>query len=150
MRSDLDPQVLTHSVIFAVALVALLVGHQLGDHVVQTDRQAVNKSAAGRAGITALLRHLLGYHLTAAVVLVGTATVLGLPLSVAGVAAGIAFSAATHGFLDRRWPVRKLLQATGSPAFADLTSPVCGMYVADQALHQGALLVSALLVAALS
>lgn len=150
MASTLDPQVLTRSVVFAVALVALLVGHQLGDHVFQTDRQANDKASAGRAGAAALARHLFGYHLTAAVVLVGTAAVLGLPLGVGGVAAGIAFSAATHGFLDRRWPVRKLLRATGSAGFAELTTPVCGMYVADQALHQGALLVSALLVAGLS
>ncbi len=150
MASDVDPDVLYRSVIFAVALVALLVGHQLGDHVFQTDRQALNKASAGRAGAAALARHLLGYHLTAAVVLVGTAAVLGLPLSVAGVTAGLAFSVATHGFLDRRWPVRALLRATGSAGFAEVTTPVCGMYVADQALHQGALLVSALLVAGLS
>ncbi|MFC7484334.1 DUF3307 domain-containing protein [Luedemannella flava] len=134
---------------FAVALVALLVGHQLGDHVFQTDSQANEKASAGRAGAVALARHLFGYHLTATVVLVGTAAVLGLPLSVAGVAA------------EWRSPPRRtasstgagrcaLLRATGSAGFAELTTPVCGMYAADQALHQGALLVSALLVAGLA
>ncbi|MFF4648101.1 hypothetical protein [Streptomyces sp. NPDC001389] len=41
---------------------------------------------------------------------------LPLPLSVTGLAAGLAWSAATHAVLDRRWPVRWLLQRTGSPA----------------------------------
>jgi hypothetical protein len=62
-------------------------------------------------------------------------------------AAGFAWSAATHAVLDRRWPVRWLLQHTGSPDFAELrTAGLNGMYLADQALHSGALLVSALLI----
>lgn len=140
---------LTRSVVFAVALVALLVGHSLGDHIAQTDRQALRKAERGAAGWRALAGHLLGYHATAAAVLLLTAAALRLPLSPLGVAAGLAFSAATHGLLDRRWPVRAVLRATRSPQFAETTSPVCGMYVADQALHQLALLVTALLVAAL-
>ncbi|MCC9312066.1 hypothetical protein LN042_34260 [Kitasatospora sp. RB6PN24] len=40
-----------------------------------------------------------------------------------------------------------LLQRTGSPDFAELrTAGLNGMYLADQALHSGALLVSALLI----
>ena len=81
--------------------------------------------------------------------LLGTAAVLRLPLSTTGVIAAIAFSAVTHGLLDLRWPVRALLRATGSPRFAEATTPVCGMYAADQALHRLALLVSALFIAIL-
>ena len=136
------------SVVFAVVLVALLVGHAVGDHVAQTDRQAVGKSEPGPAGWRALAAHLLGYHLTVAAVLLLTAAALRLPLSPPWVVAGLVFSAATHGLLDRRWPVRALLRATHSPGFAEATTPVCGMYVADQALHQLALLVTALMIAA--
>jgi hypothetical protein len=142
-------ETLTRSVVFAVALGALFVGHSLGDHIAQTDRQAARKSAPGAAGWRALAAHLLGYHLTVAAVLLLTAVALRLPLSPLGVAAGLAFSAATHGLLDRRWPVRAVLRATRSPEFAETTTPVCGMYVADQALHHFALLVTALLIAAL-
>jgi hypothetical protein len=149
MSHVLDPEVATRCVVFAVALTALLVGHALGDHVAQTDRQADGKAGHGRAAAVALAGHLIGYHATAGAVLVTTALVLGLPLSVSGVVAGLGFSAATHGLLDRRWPVRAILRATGSPRFAEMSTPVCGMYVADQALHQGALLVAALLVARL-
>ncbi|MET7419585.1 DUF3307 domain-containing protein [Dactylosporangium sp. NPDC005555] len=140
---------LTRSVVFVVALAALLVGHSLGDHVAQTDRQAAHKSAPGGAGWRALAGHLLTYHLMVTAALLLTCAALRLPLSATGVTAGIAFSAVTHGLLDRRWPVRAVLRATGSPQFADTTSPVCGMYVADQALHQASLLVAALLIAGL-
>ena len=141
--------VTTRPVVFLVALAALLVAHQLGDHVLQTDRQAGEKAGQGAAAVRAMLGHLFTYHAAAAVVLVGTFAVLDLPLAVVGVVAGLSFSALTHGLLDRRWPVRALLVRTGAPRFAESTAPVCGMYAADQALHQFALLVSALLIAVL-
>ena len=149
MPDALDPRDLTRCLVFLVALAALVIGHQLGDHVVQTDHQAGGKTAPGAAGLRAMAGHLLGYHVTLGVALVGTTTLLGLPLSLPGVAAGLTFSAITHGMLDRRWPVRAILRAVGSERFAEATTPICGMYLADQALHYGALLVSALLVASL-
>ena len=141
--------VTTRPLVFVVALAALLVAHQLGDHVLQTDTQAGEKAGQGAAAVRAMLGHLATYHAAAAVVLVGTFAVLDLPLTVVGVVAGLSFSALTHGLLDRRWPVRALLVRTGAPRFAESTAPVCGMYAADQALHQFALLVSALLIAVL-
>lgn len=149
MTEALDPAVVARQVTFAVSLLALVIGHQVGDHVLQTDHQAAAKSTAGWSGARAMLGHLVNYHLTVAVVLVGTAYPLQLPLSPVGVAAGLGFSAVTHALLDRRWPVRLVLRGTGSPAFAEQASPVCGMYVADQALHWLSLLGSALLIACL-
>ncbi|WP_433047215.1 DUF3307 domain-containing protein [Dactylosporangium sp. CS-033363] len=140
---------LTRSVVFAVALLALFVGHNLGDHVTQTDRQAGLKAGRGATAWRAMAGHLVGYHVTVSVILIGTALALRLPLSPLGVVAGLAFSAVTHGLLDRRWPVRAVLKATRSPQFAEAQSPVCGMYVADQSLHHLCLLVSALMIAAL-
>ncbi|MGE5829005.1 MAG: DUF3307 domain-containing protein [Micromonosporaceae bacterium] len=141
----LPPEVLSRAVVFVVALLVLLVAHQVGDHVLQTDRQALGKATRWRA----LAGHLASYHLTAAALLVGTDALLRLPISGRGLAAGLAFSVITHAVLDRRWPVRAILRATGSPQFAEATTPVNGLYVADQALHQLALLVSALLIATL-
>jgi hypothetical protein len=147
----LDPETLSRSAVFAVSLVALLVAHQIGDHVVQTDRQAAHKAAPEQVGrlaaVKAMAGHLVGYHATALVVLVGTAVMLRLPLSTAGVVLAMTFSAVTHGLLDLRWPVRALLRAAGAPRFAEATTPVCGVYAADQALHRLALLISALLLA---
>jgi hypothetical protein len=149
MARSFDPTTLSRAVVFVVALVVLLVSHQLGDHVLQTDHQAAGKAGTGWAARWAMLGHLAGYHGGALLLLGVTFTVLGLPLTVLGVAAGLTFSALTHAALDRRWPVTALLRLLRSPRFAETTSPVCGAYAADQALHQGALLVSALLIATL-
>src|SRR5215218_2914906 len=102
---------LSRSVVFVVVL---LVGHSLGDHVAQTDRQATHKADPGAAGWRALAGHLLAYHVTITAALLLTCAALRLPLSPAGVVAGVAFSAVTHGLLDRRWPVRAVLRATRS------------------------------------
>ncbi|GAA0809823.1 DUF3307 domain-containing protein [Spirilliplanes yamanashiensis] len=149
MTESLDAADLARQVTFVVTLLALLVGHQVGDHVLQSDRQAAEKCGPGRAALRAMAGHLLAYHLAVGAVLAVVAFVLHLPLSVPGVVAGLAFSAVTHGLLDRRHLVRVVLQRTGSPRFAEQTTPVCGMYVADQALHWLCLLISALLIATL-
>ncbi|MFH9353995.1 hypothetical protein [Kitasatospora sp. NPDC017646] len=143
---------------FGSTWAVLAVGHNVADHVFgQSDHQATNKGAptvedvaAGvnpRRGWAACLAHVGQYHLVMGALLALVWLFIPLPLSVTGLAAGFAWSAATHALLDRRWPVRWLLQRTGSPAFAELrTAGLNGMYLADQALHSGALLVSALLI----
>ena len=149
MTRSLDPATLTRGAVFVVALVVLLVAHQIGDHVVQTDHQAAGKAGTGTAAARAMAGHLIGYHAVAAALVVGTFALLGLPLTVAGIVAGLGFSALTHAVLDRRVAVRALLRSLGSPRFAETTTPVCGLYAADQALHHLALLISALLIALL-
>jgi Protein of unknown function (DUF3307) len=134
---------------FVITLLALIVGHQLGDHVMQTDNQATHKAGRGRAAVRAMAGHLLAYHVSVGAVLALTAWVLQLRLTLTGIVAGLLFSVITHAILDRRAIVRLVLQRTGSRNFADQTSPVCGMYVADQALHWLCLLISALLMARL-
>lgn len=143
---------------FGAVWAVLAVGHNLADHVFgQSDHQAANKGAPSatdvadgvspRKGWAACLSHVAQYHLVMAVMLAMLWAVLPLQMSWAGLAAGLAVSVVTHAFFDRRWPVRWLLQHTGSPDFAELKAAgMNGMYLADQALHQTALLVSALLI----
>lgn len=143
---------------FAVMLPVLIVSHDLADHVIgQTDHQAARKGAptpeavAGgadpHAGWGANLAHVGQYHLAVGAFLALVWAVLPLPLTWTGLAAGLAFSAVTHAFLDRRWPVRRLLRLVRSAGFADLRSNgMNGMYLTDQALHRTALVVSALLI----
>jgi hypothetical protein len=124
----------------------LLAGHLLGDWVVQTDWQAATKAwtlgdyRAGRRYWTSIMAnqaHCLTYHLTMAFIVVPfwhtRATV-----------AAFVISWVSHGFIDRRWPVRWLLRNTGSPAFAE---QLWGVIAADQALH---LFILALIAAAAS
>lgn len=93
-----------------------------------------------------LAGHVAGYHAAAAVMLAVADQALGLGLRPGRVAAGLAVSAATHGFLDRRWPVRWINQRTRSPGFAEMTVPLNGPYLTDQALHYGCLWLAALII----
>lgn len=134
---------------FAAVLGTLLVAHNVADHVAQTDHQAAGKAAAEAAEwVPALAGHVGSYQLTQAAALAAVLPASGLRPSWRGLLAGSLFSAATHAFLDRRWPVRWILQRTRSPKFAELQAPINGPYVADQALHHGCLFVSALLISA--
>jgi hypothetical protein len=112
---------------------------------VQTDKIADDKAGPGWAGWWAILKHLAGYHAAIVAALAGL-WLIDVPLTWSGVAAGLGFSAVTHGLLDRRWPVRWILEKTGSARFAAMTTPICGAYQADQSLHVACLFVSALLV----
>jgi hypothetical protein len=135
---------------FAVLAVTLYAAHQLADHVLgQTDDQAAHKADPGLSGWRHIAGHVGAYHLVMAVMVAIAAVALNLPVTAAGLVAGFAFSAITHAFLDRRWPVRWLLEHTGAADFADRQSPICGMYLADQSLHYACLWISALLMARL-
>jgi hypothetical protein len=135
--------------LIAAAFVALYASHMLADHIVQTDRQA-NGKTADKYWVLPMAGHLTGYLATQALALAAL-QVVGVGLSAPAVVAGLAFSVATHGLIDRRWPVRWLLEHTGSAPFAQLAGHgLNGMYLADQSLHVGCLFVSALLAGGLS
>jgi hypothetical protein len=99
----------------------LLAGHLIGDWVVQTDRQAADKTTSWHANQA----HMLTYHLTlvAFVLPVWHNRWLLLALTVSWL---------THSLIDRRWPVHRLMHATGSHGFAEQT---WGVIAVDQALH---------------
>ena len=137
------------AITFAAAAATLHAAHQLGDHIFQTDGNDNHKAGPGRDAWRHLLAHVGTYHLTALAMLLIATTALDLPISVTGMTAGLGFSALTHALLDRRWPVRWVLEHTGAAELAARQTPICGMYLADQALHHGCLWVSALLIACL-
>lgn len=152
---------LTTLVTFGASWPVLYVGHNLADHVTgQSDWQAANKVAPKPEEITAgakphrgwlaNLAHILQYHLTLIVLGFLAWWVLPLHWSPFGVITALTWSAGTHALLDRRWPVRWLLDHLGKKRFARRESGgVNGMYIADQALHSLALGVSAVLLAVL-
>ena len=140
---------LTALATFAATLPLLLVAHNLADHVTgQTHAQALTKAAPGRAGWAANLRHVAAYHVTLATLTALAWWLLPLHYTPLGAILAAAWSAGTHALLDRRWPVRWILTHTRKQGFADLNSGgLNGMYLADQALHHAALLISALMLA---
>lgn len=132
--------------LFAAGLATLYAAHQVADHVFgQTDEVANNKVKPGKAGWSAIVQHVLSYHLVVYFMLMITVVVLNVPVSLLGFFLCLAFSTASHAIIDRRWPVQFILEKTGSPKFAQMTTPLNGMYLADQGLHYLCLWISALL-----
>lgn len=140
---------LTSAILFAVFIGVAIPAHQLADHVLQTDKMANNKAKTTRAGWSYLLQHVYIYHMIMFAMLLITAVALNLPVTLLGVFFSLLFSAVTHTVLDKRWPVKWILQKTGSSNFAEIQTPICGMYLADQSLHYFCLWISALLFACL-
>jgi hypothetical protein len=133
----------------AVLFVALYAGHQLGDHVVQSNASAMAKGAPTAeliaAGVhpwhgwAACLRHVRSYVAVQAVALF-----LVAPLDWYGITAALVVSGSTHAVIDRRWLVRLVIRAKGCQGWAE------GPYLIDQSLHTGALLVAAVVGAAVT
>jgi hypothetical protein len=132
--------------LFVAGLATALVAHQVMDHVFgQTDEQAANKAKPGRTGWSAILQHVGSYHVGMFIMMMTTFALFDLTPSVLGFTLFMVFSMASHALLDRRWTVRWILENTGSPNFAQMTTPLCGMYLADQGLHWLCLWISCLL-----
>lgn len=141
---------------FAAVWVALFVAHQVADHWVQTDRQAAVKSRAGWAGRVACARHVASYTATALVALAVTVWVAGLHLPAWRIAAGLAVSAVSHYWADRRTTLARLAALTGHGEFWELGRPRpghddnptlgTGAYALDQSWHVAWLWVAALVV----
>jgi hypothetical protein len=123
-------------VMAAIVFLVLLGGHLLGDWIVQTDWQATNKTRSWAA----LAAHVASYHLIVGLLLFVPVLRDGWPAGKA--LAALAVSAMTHAVIDRRWPVRALMRAAGSPGFATVE---WGVIAVDQALHLFILAMLALL-----
>ena len=122
----------------ATVFLVLLAGHLLGDWIAQTDWQATTKTRSWAA----LAAHVASYHLVMGLLLLIPVLRDGWPAGKALTA--LAASAITHAIIDRRWPVRTLLRASGSPGFATVE---WGVIAVDQALHLSILAMLAVLLA---
>lgn len=107
---------------YACNILALVIaGHLIGDWIVQTDKQAAAKASSWLAN----QRHMATYHATLILI-------VGPVWHSWSAVATLAVSWATHSFIDRRWPVRVLMERTGSKPFSQTS---WGPMVVDQALH---------------
>lgn len=135
---------------FAAVFAALYAAHMVADHWVQTEHQAAHKGDVGAdswRGRRAALAHVATYTACAALALAAVVLVTRLDVSVARVAAGLAVSAATHYWADRRWTLRWLMVRVGHGPFAALGGPLGGAYLLDQSWHIGWLFIAALVMA---
>lgn len=133
---------------FLLASTAMVAAHQVADHWVQTDHQAVTKGGPGWRARLACARHVATYTATQALTLTVAAKWLRVPLSPSWTAAGLGVSALTHYVADRREPLRRMATATGhAPFYATNTGGMNGAYLMDQSFHYGWIFVAALLIA---
>ncbi|WP_344494553.1 DUF3307 domain-containing protein [Nonomuraea monospora] len=131
---------------------ALYAGHQLGDHVVQSNAVAAAKSvpdseqlAAGMSpwtGWGACLRHVVGYTVTQAAAL--AVVCVAVPLELISMATALMVSASTHAVIDRRWIVRQLIHIKKCHDWSEAP------YLIDQSLHVGAMLIAVVLAVVVS
>lgn len=127
---------------FAAAYAALMPAHDVADHVVQTDHQAAHKAGPGWAGARAMAGHVGSYHAVQLLAVLALRR-LGVRPSARRTLAALALSAGTHAFLDRRWPVQRAMELTGSAGFANGTIVATGEIQGDDPMEIGALHVTA-------
>jgi hypothetical protein len=134
--------------LFAAVFAALAAGHQIGDYWVQTNGQAAGKALPGWQGRRACGAHVATYTLTLAVCLTLVTWWLSLPLAAGWWLAGLAVSAVTHYFADRRKPLERVARMIpGKLGFYQAGDGLAtGAALLDQAWHWGWLLVSALVI----
>jgi Protein of unknown function (DUF3307) len=142
---------------FAAVFAALYAAHQVGDHWVQTGRQAACKGSRDAAGRAACAGHVATLTLTKLLFIATAALVLDLPWHPVWLAAGLCVDAASHYWADRRFTLAGLCARLGKTGFYQLGAPRpgrddnpslgTGAYALDQSWHIGWLFVAALIVA---
>lgn len=134
-------------VVFAATGFALDRAHHVGDHWLQTHHQATHKGLDGWKGRLACAKHVASYTAAGAIAMVGL-LVLGLPTHPAQILVGLAISAVTHYFADRRVPLYQLAVLLGRyqyiravtvvrerDADAEESGPGTALYHLDQSWH---------------
>ena len=100
-----------------------LIAHNVADHWVQTNWEAVNKGRKDATGRAACLSHVVTYTFTLAAVACALILIFHLPITWHGLIAGLAISAVTHYWADRRFTLEKLTQSLGKHDFYKLGQP---------------------------
>ncbi|MET9366070.1 transcriptional regulator [Streptomyces sp. NPDC006632] len=164
---------MSDAAVFAAVFIALYIAHSVGDHWVQTSHQAAHKGEndrtpgqSSRDGRIACSLHVLGLTITKGIALATVVLVLDLPVTAAGMAAGLGIDAATHWWADRRSTLAWLAKVTDKTEFYNLGTSAhpshpataegkpaahigTGAYALDQSFHHLFLGVAALLIAAI-
>lgn len=139
---------------FAAVYAALTASHEVADHWVQRDSEAVAKGKPGEEGVRACVSHVATYTATQAAAVYAVQRATGMRLSWRRAALGLAVSAVTHYVADRQgghWRdpeprgVVRLAAVTGHAGWLS-RDPGAG-YLMDQAWHKGWIAVAAAIAA---
>lgn len=138
----------SHAARFAAVFAGLHAAHEIADHWIQTDHQAITKGRRDRAGQYACVKHVASYTATTTATTVLLDRSLRLGLGWRGILAGQAVSVVTHYWADRRYPLEALAGRVGKGDFWQRGEDLGrGSYALDQSWHIGCLAVAALLTA---
>lgn len=138
-----------------LVFVTLYVAHMVADHWLQNDWMSRRKGEPGWAGRLVCALHVTIYTAASAALLASVAAYLHVDLDGQAIAAGLAVSAATHYFADRREPLRRLAALCGRSEFYSFGAPKrghgpcmgTGAYVLDQSFHIFWLLIASVIIA---
>jgi hypothetical protein len=128
------------------AFAALFAGHWIGDHWVQTNRQAQTKGAHSHAGRRACAGHVGTLTLCQALALAVVVLYADTTFGVVNLAVGLAVNALSHYWCDRRSTLEGLayaLHRTGKHDYYKVGAPAL-----DQAFHMLFILLSAVIIGA--
>jgi len=130
--------------VFTAVFIAMLVGHHLGDYLLQTTWQVEHKGNRGWIGWLAAGGHVASYTVATSITTLVAAAALHLPITGLGFVAAQLFSAGTHLVIDRRFTLRwfveqvdKLIEGklkyydTGGAAFIDQMAHILCLYGAS-------------------
>lgn len=128
---------------FAAAYAVLTASHELADHWVQRDTEAVAKGEPGRDGVRACAVHVATYTATQALALWAANRTLGIGIGWRRASVALAVSAATHYVADRQGGHWRDEQPRGIVRLAAVTrhagwlqrDPGAG-YLLDQSWHK--------------
>jgi len=143
----MTPDQLTTAVTAAAVYVALYSAHQVGDHWIQREHEALGKGGPGRTGRVACATHVATLTLAKLWAIALVWVVLDLSIGVVGLVVGLAVDAASHYWADRRTTLRRLAHAVGRGGWWD--NDPAAPYALDQSWHVGWLLPTALIIATL-
>ena len=102
---------------------SLLIAHNVADHWVQTDAQARDKGLPGRLGQLACIAHVASYTAVLTVFIGTLVLIFRLSISPLGIILGLAVSAISHYWADRRFTLAKLCECGGKGNFYRLGQP---------------------------
>ncbi|MFD6180075.1 DUF3307 domain-containing protein [Streptomyces goshikiensis] len=129
---------------FATIFVLLYVAHLIADYALQSDHQSAHKMEKSREGWIANLGHAGTHTVTTAAALALGVGLLDLTVSLPAAIAALVWITASHGFIDRRWPVAAWMRIARQPKWA----AAGGAAHVDQTAHVTCLLIAALALAA--
>lgn len=142
---------MTAAATFAAVFATLYAAHSVGDHWVQTHRQACGKGTPGPNGWLLCGKHVATLTWTKVLALWLMQQVTGLHIDPVVSTIALAVDAASHYVIDRRAPLLALADRLGKGDFARLGDGMAaptgtGAYALDQSFHVLWLFIAALII----